>query len=734
MKKRLLLLLLVLTILLPLSARPKIALVLSGGGARGFMHVPIIQALEERGIYPDMVIGTSMGGLVGGLYAAGYSGDELAAFIMEQNFFSTVFNMTQPVYSSAERAYNFFDKNLITLEYGSEGIGQVNSILSDVKINAMIRQAISKVITIDDFDKLSIPYRTVGTDFKSGEKVVFSSGSLFDAMRSTMSMPIVFPPYILEDDRYIVDGGMVDNFPADLAKEMGADIIIGVDVNENVRQKAESSDSLDTLSGVIVQYMILNTQTSVIKQYDLADYLIIPPTGDISVVGFSDSIGILEAGYRFTRDNAELFDQIAEALKPYLPLDKPSPSYKERGYEKIISFSLPPLIREKYSSLFTPFIAKEYNDEFISSFDELLETIRRRENLKSLTYTVKGNTISVNSEEYLSMQSVLFVGFTGGAFTTFSPVDGFSFGFDPSLSLSTTLNLNSLTIDVGAKVGSNNMVAATVKAPFTKDLFFTSSLYGGYGGYSSVSSRYLVHRYSSSDWNFGTSLGLAYMPSKEHYLETELSLDSYFLSGERRYGSDPVSFYSDNNHVIPSLIFSYQYSSLSPDIITSLSYNNVQLELKVGYEDIFRYSFKGDLSGFKRIKGGSYIDYSASIFTSRYPYELASSYKSNYFGTLSSDSLYADVGYRKNLNSLLYGFYVSGGVFVLADNGTSLPLRESSDGIIIERDISLIPFSSLESIRAGVNLSLGLSSDFGNLELLFRVSSKGEIALALRVK
>lgn len=725
----------VLLALLPLSARPKIALVLSGGGARGFMHVPIIQALEERGIYPDIIVGTSMGGLVGGLYASGYTGEELSDFIRSQDFFSAVFTLTQPVYPDTERAYDLLDRNILSLEYGSEGIGQVNAILSDVRINAMLRSAVVKTMDVDDFDSLSIPFRTVGTDFKTGEMVVFSSGSLFDALRGTMSMPVIFPPHVLSDGRYIVDGGMVDNFPVDLALEMGADIVIGVDVNEDVRTKAESTDALNTLSGVLTQYMILSTQTYAIQKHDKVDYLIIPPTGDVGVIAFNEAEAILEKGYEYVRENADVFDRIAEDLAPYLPLEKPSPSYDEREYSYVVGYTLPAEIEEKYSELFEPVINAEYNDDFIEYFDTLLEMIRKRENLRSLTYTFHDNEITVKSEKYISMQSVFFLGLTGGVFANFSPEAGFYYGFDPSLSISTTLDLSALSIDLGIKIGQQNLLSASLSVPVFESFYFNTSIYGAYGGYSAVSSHYVKGKYTSGDWGFGASAGFSVNPSPMHSLNADLMYDIYLLGNEHRYGSTPdAPFWMDNSHYIPSLELSYHFNNLSPDPAASLFYSDLMASLKLGYEKGFLYSFRSDWTGFARISDKNYMDFNVSVFTSRFPYELLSSYKQDYFGTVSRDSVYADISYRRNLTNLFSGLFVTGGVFVLADDGDRFADRGSESGIIPPDELSMMPFASLSTVRGGVSLSFGHFSDFGALELLLRISFRGEAALVLRVR
>ena len=205
------------------APRPVVALVLSGGGARGFAHIPIIEELERRGIVPDMVIGASMGALVGALYASGYTSQDMYALIDDTDFMNAVFNLSQPAEKVLDRAYDSIGDPNFSIDFTEDGIGRTDALLDDSKVNLILHEALSRVEDIGSFDDLAIPFRCVGTDFRSGEGIVFSSGSLYDALRASMSMPFVFPVVQLEDGRYVVDGGVYDSraFAELVQRELG---------------------------------------------------------------------------------------------------------------------------------------------------------------------------------------------------------------------------------------------------------------------------------------------------------------------------------------------------------------------------------------------------------------------------------------------------------------------------------------------------------------------------------
>ena len=145
--------------------RPEFALVLSGGGARGIAHIPVLEELDRRGIVPDIIIGTSMGAVVGSLYAAGYSGEELNQIVRDTDLMSYFIHLYAVRKADVlPSPFTDYDTNLLTVEFGSSGFGASNGLIDDQYINGFLRRYLSKVLSISDFDDLPIPFRAIGTD------------------------------------------------------------------------------------------------------------------------------------------------------------------------------------------------------------------------------------------------------------------------------------------------------------------------------------------------------------------------------------------------------------------------------------------------------------------------------------------------------------------------------------------------------------------------------------------
>lgn len=212
------------------KSRPTIGLVLSGGGARGAAHVGVLKVLDELQIPVDFIAGTSMGAIVGGLYASGMSADEL------MNFIDTT-DWTKHLADRPPRAKRSFRRKSddigflvdFDLGVGKSGLIFPGGFIQGQNIEIALKRLALPAISIDNFDSLPIPFRAVATDIVSGEAVVISSGDLATAMRASMSAPGVFKP-VRRNGRVLVDGGIANNLPIQVVREMGADILIVVDV------------------------------------------------------------------------------------------------------------------------------------------------------------------------------------------------------------------------------------------------------------------------------------------------------------------------------------------------------------------------------------------------------------------------------------------------------------------------------------------------------------------------
>ncbi len=223
------------------APRPKVGILLSGGGAKGAAHIGVLKYLEEVGIPVDYVAGTSMGAIIGGLYAMGYSPDELAQLIAEMNWSQYVGNSIERSAMSEEVRVRY-STCLANIPFSFNGIlneKQVNdpvTFLPSAYVNntALINLFNDLCVGYQkemDFNNLPIPFACVATDIKTGKEVDIRYGSVPTAMRASMAIPGVFAPVSM-DNHLLVDGGLVNNFPADVLEEMGADIIIGVDVSD----------------------------------------------------------------------------------------------------------------------------------------------------------------------------------------------------------------------------------------------------------------------------------------------------------------------------------------------------------------------------------------------------------------------------------------------------------------------------------------------------------------------
>ena len=221
-------------ILLPFSLhsqeqRKKVGVVLSGGGAKGMAHIKALKVIEEAGIPIDYIAGTSMGAIVGGLYAIGYTTEQLDSMVRKQDW---TFLLSDRIKRSAmsltdrERSEKYtvsipFTKTPKDAATGGLMKGQnLANLFSDLTVG--YHDSI-------DFNKLPIPFACVAANVVNGEQIVFHDGILSTAMRASMAIPGVFTP-VRQDSMVLVDGGIVNNYPADVVKAMGADIIIGVDV------------------------------------------------------------------------------------------------------------------------------------------------------------------------------------------------------------------------------------------------------------------------------------------------------------------------------------------------------------------------------------------------------------------------------------------------------------------------------------------------------------------------
>src|SRR5262245_42389218 len=247
----------------PPAGRQVVGIAFGGGSARGLAHIGVIQWFEEHRIPIDLVAGTSMGGLVGGAFATGMSAAELRAMI-EGTDWDAMFGTSSFAFKNLRRkrdARGYPSR----LEFGLKGGLVAPSALNDgQQVDLLLARIAAPYYGLESFDDLPTPFRCLAVDIVAAERVVIGSGSLAQAMRATMSLPGVFPP-IETQNRVLVDGGAMDNVPADVVRDMGATVVIAVDVG----LKPEDIDySLFSLMGSTVDAMMRASTRQVVKGAD----------------------------------------------------------------------------------------------------------------------------------------------------------------------------------------------------------------------------------------------------------------------------------------------------------------------------------------------------------------------------------------------------------------------------------------------------------------------------------
>ncbi len=282
------------------DARPVIGLVLSGGGARGAAHVGVLRVLEEYGIPVDIVVGTSMGSIIGALYASGWPVDDIEKIVNDTDW-NAVLDDGPPFvdYSTVRkremRAYSLGGR----LGIGSKGIKLASGFREGQNIGLMLRDLTRHVSDITCFRDLAVPFAAVATDAETGEEVVLDHGDIVKALRASMALPGYFSPVDI-DGRLLVDGGVANNMPVSLAREMGADIVIAVDIGTPMA----SRDQLRSMFSVSQQMSVMLARRGADRErrslHD-RDVLIIPELSDIKTLDFPEMPAAVKAGEQAAR-------------------------------------------------------------------------------------------------------------------------------------------------------------------------------------------------------------------------------------------------------------------------------------------------------------------------------------------------------------------------------------------------------------------------------------------------
>jgi len=311
----------------PLLAQPddgriKVGLALSGGGARGGAHVGVLKALEELGVPIDYIAGTSMGAIIGGFYAAGYSVDEIEVLLKTTDWERALTDQPDRK-DRTMRKKEVESEFLIPYRVGYNK-GRLQAALGAIEgqhLDQIFQQILLGVVDVHDFNELAIPFRAVATDLVTGEEVVLSGGSLADSLRASMSVPGVFAPVRI-DGRLLVDGGMANNLPVSVVREMGADVVIAVDISTPLLNEAQLTSVL-SVTEQLTGFLTRRTTEQQIDSMGPRDILIVPELGEFSSADFSEASRAVPLGEQAARAvESELGDlaRLAGGATPRRPI------------------------------------------------------------------------------------------------------------------------------------------------------------------------------------------------------------------------------------------------------------------------------------------------------------------------------------------------------------------------------------------------------------------------------
>ena len=288
------------------ESKAKIGLVLSGGGAKGLAHIGVLKVIDELNIPVDYVAGTSMGSVIGGMYAMGYSAEEIEQFALSRDWDALFSNdiarknlsirekQEQEKYIFSFPASNLFDINLP----GGLSTGQ--------NISLMLSNVTWDYHDVSDFSNLPIPYFCNATDLETGKEVILDSGNMATAIRASIAIPTIFTPIEI-NEKLLVDGGIVNNFPVDEMKRRNVDIIIGV----NLGFKSYSKDELNSLGNIIEQALFIHAYEKNLENQKMCDILISPDIQEMSAAGFNNIEQLIAKGELAARKNIEALHSLA---------------------------------------------------------------------------------------------------------------------------------------------------------------------------------------------------------------------------------------------------------------------------------------------------------------------------------------------------------------------------------------------------------------------------------------
>ncbi len=315
--------------------QPKIGLVLSGGGAKGLAHIGVLKVLEEQGIKIDYIGGSSMGAIIGGLYASGYSASELDSIFNDTNFDILIQD------DLPRRAKTFYEKEdsekyAITLPFDNFDISFPTGLFKGQNIYNLMSRLTLHVSDVNDFSKLQIPFFCVAANVETGEAVILDNGSLAKAISASGAIPTILSP-IKIDGQLLTDGGVANNYPVEELRRRGAEIVIGVDVQDSLVKR----DKLRSVFEIMSQISNFRTISDMREKIPLTDVYIKPNISPFSVMSFEQGQAIIDSGMVAAQRKLPQLKELAKMME--------APFHREK-VKKINNFNISDLTLEGNST------------------------------------------------------------------------------------------------------------------------------------------------------------------------------------------------------------------------------------------------------------------------------------------------------------------------------------------------------------------------------------------------
>ena len=732
------------------EARPKVALVLSGGGARGLAHIPVIAAIEHIGIPIDLVVGTSMGALVGGLYAAGYSPSDMLRLIAETDMVS-LFAMTsverpqpspEPMRKSRE--------NLFNMTFDAQGVGNSSGLIGDQRILTFLNDSLSRIAAIDDFDHLAIPFRCVGADAVTGEKVVFSEGSLVSAIRGSISIPIVFTPYPT-GGRFIIDGGLVDNLPINLARDMGADIVIAVNVNASNYKITE--EELSSITAMLSHMVTVVTKNTMVGQLVNADLVIEPDLPDFSTLDFFNIDPILELGSEAAVANQENLQVLADRISATRPLDMRDPD--RYG----VYFSLPDVYVSSVSHLSLPgspadghrfdlrpfqqFVGLPLDEKRKEQLEEMFEELRAEGYYATVSYefnqihlgksdAVMGN-LTIQTRAFPRKDAAVGIGVSGSSAVVFNPeaASPTRFLFLPDFSFAFTLeNIIGSDVDLASMISYDDAFHVELGMSYPLVTWFGPTMHVRYssGGLHPSNLKNSPTEDKGTDRLLTIDLAGAFWFSQGGQANIGFDLDLLWYGGVSE--TNPAWF-----AVVPAAKVEVVWADLpfgffprkgmrveattklggTSDGLVYRAEARFQKAFETGHDNTFWIDLHTGFSQSPYPIKGNYLEYGGVGGMAGYSSQ-----------TLVDEMVLVRIGANHRLGSVAdFPLYLQWAFMVGASSPSTYDILSDNGSLVDTAD----PYGKLGSLEAGTSLSCGFSSSLGDFIIGVGVGFSGRFAV-----